>query len=175
MPQHVRVVDYNPQWPKLFAAEAVLIQSILEDCLVAIHHIGSTAVEGLCAKPIIDIMPVVRELRTVDLLRGRFIESGYEYLGEFGMPGRRYLRKGGDERTHQVHIFEQGNSKDINRHLAVRDYLRCHREALVAYGNLKKTLARQYPYDIEAYCDGKDAFVKSLEQAALQWIIDGNP
>ena len=122
---------------------------------------------GLAAKPIIDIMPVVRSLGAVDGSRAALESLGYEYLGEFGIPGRRYMRKGGDERTHQIHIFQQDNRADIDRHLAVRDYLRCHPADAKAYGELKARLAAEHPYDIEAYCDGKDAFVQELEQKAL--------
>lgn len=92
--------------------------------LTAIHHIGSTAVPGLAAKPVIDIMPVVRAVTEADECRADFEALGYEYLGEFGIPGRRYLRKGGDERTHQMHIFASDDVHAIARHLAVRDYLR---------------------------------------------------
>ena len=166
---HVVVVPYDPQWPMLYDKEAKTIRAILADSLVAIYHIGSTAVPGLCAKPIIDIMPVVRQIDTVDLHNQAFAQLGYEVMGEFGIPGRRYLRKGNPERTHQIHIFALPSTHDIRRHLAVRDYLRTHPKEAQAYGSLKQTLAQQFPWDIERYCDGKDAFVKRLEQDALRW------
>jgi GrpB-like predicted nucleotidyltransferase (UPF0157 family) len=169
VPQHVVVVRYDPRWPRLYEREAAQIRRILGPLLVSIHHIGSTAVPGLAAKPIIDILPVVTDVEAVDALKPAFEAIGYEYLGEFGIPGRRYLRKGGDERTHQLHIFGRDHEADIRRHLAVRDYLRTHPETALAYGNLKRTLAKRYPFDIDGYCDGKDAFVKALEQAALEW------
>ena len=167
MPQHITVTDYNPAWPRLFEREAEKIKEILGNNCTAIWHIGSTAVPGLAAKPVIDIMPVVRDLEAVDAVSGDFEKIGYEYLGEFGIPGRRYLRKGGDERTHQIHIFRQDDRKNIKRHLAVRDYLRVHLEDREAYGVLKRRLAEKYPYDIDGYCDGKEAFVRALEQRAL--------
>ena len=83
-----------------------------------------------------------------DVLASQFEASGYEYLGEFGIPGRRYLRKGGDERTHQIHIFEAENEREIRRHLAVRNYLRTHPDDAEDYGRLKKELAGRYPWDI---------------------------
>ena len=98
-----------------------------------------------------------------------FEALGYEYLGEFGIPGRRYLRKGGDERTHQMHIFASDDVHAIARHLAVRDYLRAHPARAAAYGALKLELAARFPYDIDGYCDGKDAFVGALERDALEW------
>ena len=169
MAQHVIVTEYNPLWPQLYRQEAEQIRAILRDNCVAIHHIGSTAVVGLCAKPVIDIMPVVVSLARVDAQKKAFEAIGYEVLGEFGIAGRRYLRKGGDERTHQLHIFEQGAYKQIERHLALRDYLRAHPQDAAVYGRLKRQLAQQFPWDIESYCDGKDDLVRKLEQAALQW------
>lgn len=169
MAQHIIVFDYDPCWEQQYLAEAKTIRAILGENCTAIFHIGSTAVKGLKAKPIIDIMPVVRDIDAVDEKQGAFEEIGYEYLGEFGMAQRRYLRKGGDERTHQVHIFQETDRINIERHLAVRDFLRAHSEIARQYGALKESLARRYPYDIEGYCDGKDAFVKDLERQALRW------
>jgi len=165
----LEVVDYNPIWSGLYKQEAEQIKKVLGDLLLEIHHIGSTSVNGLKAKPIIDIMPVVKDIEAVDLYNGSFEALGYEGLGEFGIPGRRYFRKGGEHRTHQIHIFEQSNHIDIERHLAVRDYLRTHPVAANEYGALKSELAMKYPDDIEGYCDGKDAFVKRMEQEALAW------
>ena len=167
--QHVVVKDYDPAWADEFEREAALIKSALGKNCAAVHHIGSTSVPGLAAKPVIDIMPVVKSLDDADEAKERLEELGYEYLGEFGIPGRRYLRKGGSERTHQVHIFAEGDSGNIERHLALRDYLRSHTDVRDEYGRLKKSLAEKYPYDIESYCDGKDEFVKKAERAALEW------
>lgn len=109
----------------------------------------------------------MQSLKKVDYAAKAFREAGYEYLGEFGIAGRRYLRKGGDERTHQLHIFAAEDRQNIQRHIAVRDYLRRHEKAREEYAALKKRLAKLYPYDIEGYCDGKDAFVKRIEKQAL--------
>ena len=102
MAQHIEIVGYDPSWEEKFNREARLIEEILGGELVAIHHIGSTAVKGLAAKPIIDIMPVVKDVSRADGFNARFEEIGYEAMGEFGIAGRRYFRKGGDERTHQL-------------------------------------------------------------------------
>lgn len=169
MTQHIIVTAYNPAWPKMFEDEAKKIRSILGKNCVVIYHIGSTSVSGLAAKPIIDIMPIVNDLNLVDCVSMDFESIGYEYMGEFGIAGRRYLRKGGDERTHQIHIFAENNHKEIERHLAVRDYLRTHREKCDEYAELKMILAQKYPYDIDGYCDGKENFVKRLEKEALEW------
>jgi len=167
----VEVVEYNKDWPALFEEEAEKIRNILGDELIGIHHIGSTSVENLKAKPIIDIMPVVKDIEKVDNYNEEFIKLGYEPKGEYGIPGRRFFRKGSTIRTHHVHVFDINNTKEIERHLAVRDYLRTHPQDAYEYGELKSKLAALYPWDIEAYCNGKDVFVKELERKALEWYL----
>lgn len=169
MPQHIVVTEYNPVWSQMFGSEAEEIKQILGGNCVSIYHIGSTAVVGLAAKPIIDIMPIVKNLDLIDLLSSEFEKIGYEYMGEFGIPGRRYLRKGGDERTHQIHIFVQSDSSSINRHLIFRDYLRAHEDVKNEYAKLKIELAQKHPYNMDGYCDGKESFVKEIETKALIW------
>ena len=165
----VEVVDYTPSWAEKYQQEAQKIRRILGENLAEIYHIGSTAVPGLKAKPIIDIMPVVYDLCQVDQKNIEFEKLGYECMGEFGIVGRRYFRKGKENRTHQIHVFAAESDADIRRHLAVRDYLRAHPARAAAYGALKLELAARFPYDIDGYCDGKDAFVGALERDALEW------
>ena len=167
MPQHITVTDYNPKWPLQYAEERKRIVEILKENCISIYHIGSTSVPGLAAKPVIDIMAVVRSLEKADSTAEQFSEIGYEYLGEFGIAGRRYLRKGGDERTHQIHMFQADDWKNIGRHLALRDYMQSHETERNEYAKLKKALAQKFPYDIEGYCDGKDVFVRETEKRAL--------
>jgi len=133
------------------------------------YIIGSTSVEGLKAKPVIDIMGAVKNIDNVDQYNDKFIKLGYEPMGEYGISKRRFFRKGGEKRTHHIHIFQITDRENVERHLAVRDYLREHSEDAAAYGELKSELAQKYPRDIEAYCDGKDFFVKNLEKKALAW------
>lgn len=114
-------------------------------------------------------MPIVYSLEDVDKVAPEFEKIGYEYMDEFGISGRRYLRKGGDEWTYQIHIFSVKSEYDIERHLAVRDYLRSPPAVCEQYSGLKKELANKYSYDIEGYCDGKEEFVKQLEREALGW------
>ncbi len=167
MSQHIIVKDYNPLWPEKYKEEVSRIQPILAGNGLAIYHIGSTSVPGLAAKPIIDIMAVVRSLAEVDSVAKKFSEIGYEYLGEFGIAGRRYLRKGGDERTHQIHIFQAEDWNNIGRHLAFRDYMRAHEKERDEYAQIKKDLAQRFPYDIDGYCDGKEDFVREMEKRAV--------
>ncbi|QVY61759.1 GrpB family protein [Cytobacillus gottheilii] len=164
----VEVSPYNSDWIKLFESEAEKIKLIFGRDLLAIHHIGSTAVEGLSAKPVIDIMPIVHNVYRVDAHNEAMISLGYEPKGENGIRGRRYFQKGGNDRTHHIHIYQEG-SIDIARHIAFRDYLRNHPKIKELYGELKMQLASIYPYDIDAYIKGKEPLVKQIEQKALQW------
>ena len=167
MPQHITVVNYDPEWPSKYVRERDYITEILKDNCISIYHIGSTSVPGLAAKPIIDIMVVVRSLERVDTVAEKLSNIGYEYLGEFGIAGRRYLRKGGDERTHQIHIFQADDWNNIGRHLAFRDYMRTHERERNQYAKIKKDLAQKFPYDIDGYCNGKENFVREMENYAL--------
>ncbi|HEY7680345.1 MAG TPA: GrpB family protein, partial [Terriglobia bacterium] len=138
--------------------------------VVALHHIGSTAIPGIFAKPIIDILLEVDDVKGLDSRTSAMQGLGYEGLGEFGIPGRRYFRKNNSSgiRTHQVHAFQSGSS-EIERHLAFRDYIIAHPQEARRYSELKRALAKQHPEDIESYMDGKDPYIKEHEQKALTW------
>lgn len=165
----VMVSAYHNDWPTLFETEAEKIASIFKDQLITIHHIGSTSVPGLHAKPIIDMMPVLKNIIAADRFAFGMEKLGYEALGEYGLPGRRYFRKGKDKRTHHVHMYDLSSQDEITRHLAVRDYLRAHPIEAAAYGELKQKLAEVHRGDVEAYINGKDQFVKDLERKGMEW------
>ena len=166
----VNVVAHNPAWKDAFEVEAAQLIRVLADLVVAVHHIGSTAIPGICAKPIIDILLEVEDIGRLDLETAKLEAAGYEAKGEFGIPGRRYFRKddGCGVRTHQVHAFQTGDGH-VDRHLAFRDYMIAHPESARAYGALKQLLAREHPDDIDAYMDGKDSYIKEQERNALAW------
>ena len=164
----IKVVKYNPDWVRQFELESSQLKKMLGDELVHIHHIGSTAVPGLQAKPVIDIILEVRAIQNLDNRKIQFEALGYEVMGEYGIPGRRYFRKGGDHRTHHIHAFQVDDS-NILRHLAFRDYLIEHDEIAKEYGALKVLIAKRCNNNNEQYCDEKDAFVKEHEQKALAW------
>jgi GrpB-like predicted nucleotidyltransferase (UPF0157 family) len=146
--------------------------------LVAIRHIGSTSIPLCDAKPIIDMVAAVTDLELLDELTPAMEALGYEAMGEFGIPGRRYFRKGSafENRTHQVHAFRSG-SPEIDRHLAFRDFLRAHprgdgareagRVALVAECvALKRRLAAAHPTDVPAYTAAKSGVIQRIEDLA---------
>ncbi len=168
-PREVRVVPHDPTWTEKFEIEAAVLRSVFGDEALAVHHIGSTAVPGLPAKPTVDVMVEVRKIWKVEDLGRAMAERGCEAWGEYGIPGRRFFTKDrGSRRTHNVHVFEAG-TPEVERHLVFRDYLIQHPETARAYGTLKRDLAKEFPTDIEAYMDGKDAFVKEIEREVLSW------
>lgn len=163
----VEVVPPNPAWREEFELESQQLAVAIGDNLVAIHHIGSTSIPGIYAKPIIDLLVEVQDIGQIDERGGAIARIGYDVMGEYGIPGRRYFRKSRSPgiRTHHVHIYQTGN-REITRHLAFRDYTIAHPETAQQYSNLKRKLAEQYPQDIDGYMDGKDEFIKTIEKKA---------
>jgi GrpB-like predicted nucleotidyltransferase (UPF0157 family) len=167
---HIQVVPHDPAWRGQFENEAERIAAALGEIVVRLHHIGSTAIPGIGAKPIIDMLLEVRQIARLDDRRSALEALGYEGLGEFGIRGRRYFRKNdaAGVRTHQIHAFAAG-SQEIERHLAFRDYMIAHYTAAQAYSALKQQLAQAHPDDLQAYMEGKNAFIKEHEAKALAW------
>ncbi len=160
----VEIVDYDPQWPVVYGEEKGRILDVIGRRIVAIEHVGSTAIPGLAAKPIIDIMVAVRRLADAEECIEPLQSIGYEYVPEFEaeLPERRFFRKGPPEaRTHHIHMIEL-TSEFWERHLLFRDYLRSHPDVAQQYYKLKKELADRYGSDREAYADAKTPFIESV-------------
>lgn len=167
----VHIAAHDPGWAAAFAAEAHALKAAAPESFLALHHIGSTAVPGILAKPIIDILGVVSSLNGLDAVSGHIEALGYQAMGTFGIDGRRYFRKtdGHGRRTHHLHVFEAG-SPHIERHLAFRDFLRVHPQKAVEYSDLKTALVESgAPYQ-----DGKAAFVMKTEAEAIDWYRSVN-
>lgn len=162
MKKAIKVVDYDPKWPKMFASEAERIKQALGNNCITIHHIGSTSVPDLSAKPIIDMLPVVKDIREVDKAIKSMEALGYEAKGEYGIAFRRYFQKGKNIRTHNVHVYQE-NDPEISRYLKFRDWMRSHPDDAENYAKLKEELAEKFPQDIMRYCNGKDAFVANID------------
>lgn len=163
----VEVVPHNPRWRDAFEAEAKHIAAALGENVVAIHHIGSTAIPNIYAKPVIDLLIEVRDITEADRRSSAMESLGYEVMGEFGIPGRRYFRKDNQKgiRTHQIHTFETG-SAEVKRHLAFRDYMIAHPADAQRYSELKRKLAEEHAQNIDGYMDGKDGFIKEIDRRA---------
>ncbi len=170
MVREVVVVPYNVNWPVQYEAEALRIQGVLGAEILSIHHIGSTSIPGMWAKPIIDILLEVRDIAKIDEYEVAMVNLGYQPRGELGIPGRRYFSREEpvDVRTHHIHAYQSGNT-GIERHLAFRNYMIAHPNEAQEYANLKRELARRYPLDIDAYIEGKENFVGEMESKAISW------
>ncbi|KAM3093829.1 GrpB family protein [Phormidesmis sp. 146-12] len=166
----VEVVPHDPNWWEAFEVESQRVTDALGENVVAIHHIGSTAIPGIYAKPIIDLLVEVKDIVKVDGQSSSMESLGYEVMGEYGILGRRYFRKNSQEgvRTHHVHTFKLG-SDQVERHLAFRDYMVAHPEDAQRYSELKRELARKHLQNVDEYVDGKDGFIKEMDKKAAQW------
>ncbi|WML45193.1 GrpB family protein [Neobacillus sp. PS3-40] len=166
----VEVIPYQREWILLYKEEKQRILKIMEPDQIVIHHIGSTSVHGLSAKPIIDILAEVNDIKIIDLLTPELVQVGYSSKGENSIKGRRFFIKSNEigERLYHLHAFQKG-SPEINRHLVFRDYLRMHPKEAQRYAKIKETAAKKFPFDIEAYMDFKNPIIKELEQEAKNW------
>jgi GrpB-like predicted nucleotidyltransferase (UPF0157 family) len=162
----VVLVPYNKAWPSLFLEERVRIERVLGPLAEGIEHVGSTAVPGLVAKPILDIMVGVRSPRDVDRCIRPLERLCYEYRGEARVPGRLFFRRG-DPRTHHLHVAEVG-SEFWERHLAFRDYLRADPETALEYAQLKHDLASRFHGDRAAYTEAKTGFISEVVRRATE-------
>jgi GrpB-like predicted nucleotidyltransferase (UPF0157 family) len=165
----IEIADYDPEWPRTYACEAQDVRAAIAPWLLEIQHIGSTAVPGLPAKPVIDIMVGVRSLDASAEIVAALENVGYEYLPAFeGMfPFRRYFRRWeADHRSHQIHLVERDNLEWWDRHIAFRDWLRTHDDDRDAYAALKRSLAAIFRDDRVGYTDAKEEFVRAVEARA---------
>lgn len=159
---------YDPRWKDAFAAEAQLLKAVLGAAALEIHHVGSTAIPGLWAKPIIDIVVAARALEDVDACNAAMENIGYEARGEHGIEGRRYFKKVGAacEGVH-VHMFA-GGSEPIAGHLQFRDFLLLRPDLAQDYSALKQSLAGPDGVPVDDYAARKAAFVRRIQALAKQ-------
>jgi len=161
----VEIVDYDPQWPVLYKKEKALIQKVTGHIIVAIEHIGSTAVPGLGAKPIIDIMGALNHLNDAEKCIKPLESIGYEYVPEYeeSIPERRYFHKGHPLKEQHYHLHMVELTSDFRKkHLLFRDYLRTRPKVAQKYYELKKRLAIKYGSDREGYTNAKTSFIESV-------------
>jgi GrpB-like predicted nucleotidyltransferase (UPF0157 family) len=165
----VELVPPDPRWPEIARAESARLAEAIGQTLIVVHHIGSTSIPGIKAKPTIDLLPMVRDLAVLDTREEAVRALGYDWRGEFGLAGRRFcsLTKG-DKRLFNVHCYEQSNP-DVLRHLAFRDYLRAHPAIAREYEAEKIRAAAIAPDDVLAYNDQKNDWIKRVEQDAIAW------
>ncbi len=164
----VEVTPYQTAWITMFQEESKKIKDVYGEEILYVYHIGSTSIPNINAKPIIDILVEVISIRKVDNFNIYMKQLDYEAHGEYGIPNRRFFSKGGDNRTHHVHIFEQGND-EISRHILFRDYMIAHPKEAKKYSQLKQNLAVRFPTNIQKYMEGKNDYIKEIDKKAKNW------
>jgi len=156
----VRVVEYDERWPSLFTAEAQRLRQACGTLPVVLEHVGSTAVPGLCAKPVLDVLAGHSPDTPAASYVPPFRRAGYEHRGDGGIAGHQFFRRG-QPRAYHIHLVEQGGAL-WREYLAFRDVLRSDPEAKRQYTELKRALAGQFPRDRERYIEGKATFVRAI-------------
>lgn len=170
----VRLAAYDPEWPRLFETEKTLLCSLLGPRLLAIEHIGSTSIPGMPAKPIIDIMIVLRSFAEAEAALPTLAAAGYEHIPDEPVPDRLFLAKGVPEcRTHHLSLTESG-TRFAEEQIFFRDYVCAHPETADEYRKLKQGLAAAHPDDRPSYTQGKDELVRRvLKLAETQQRAEG--
>lgn len=169
MPESVHIADYDADWPQRFAEERAILRRVFQGADAVIEHVGSTAVPGLGAKPIIDVMMGLSALSEAESRISALEAEGYEYVQEYEaqLPERRYFRKPReDPRTVHLHCVVHGGGFWI-RHLAFRDHLRRHPRVAAAYFELKRELATRYRDQRMAYTEAKSSFIEGVLREVL--------
>ena len=162
----VRIIPYQEKWKEVFALEKKILQAILGSTALAIEHIGSTAVEGLQAKPIIDIAVKVEIIKEVQPFVEKLVSIGYqERVGRVEGPQRVFANQEEDIVTHHLHFIQSGYP-EWNRKLLFRDYLRANEATRQDYEELKLNLFRLFSNQRGIYTNKKKGFIESLVEKA---------
>lgn len=166
MPNPVIVVNYDPGWPELFQRLRKRIADALEDMVEVIEHVGSTAVPGLAAKPVVDIDVLLASEMVLPAVIERLASLRYIHQGELGIPGREAFLAPANDPPHHLYVCPP-SSVEFRRHTAFRDYLRAHPKDAKMYGDIKIALAERFREDRSAYTAGKSEFVVELTRGAI--------
>ena len=157
----IHIVEYDPCWKIRFNEFKDVLWPVVADHSIGFEHVGSTAVGGLAAKPIIDIDIIVSNMNALLKVIERLVPLGYVHQGELGIQGRHAFFQ--QENVSKLHLYVcLEGSLGLRNHLALRDYLRAHPSAVKEYSNLKKRLAQQYPNNIDCYVEGKTSFIAAI-------------
>jgi GrpB-like predicted nucleotidyltransferase (UPF0157 family) len=154
------VVDYDPSWPRLFESLRSVVRNAVADIAISIEHVGSTAVPGLAAKPVIDI-DVVVPAQAISVGIARLETLGYEHRGDLGVPQREAFRRPPGSPPHNLYLCPT-TSPALANHLAIRDHLRTNPSEAQCYGDLKKRLAVEFAGDIDGYVEAKTTFLVTI-------------
>lgn len=161
--KHVVVLPYDEQWKQDFLKIKADIMTMLENLIIGIEHVGSTSVQGLSAKPIIDIDVVIKDETYLKVVISALEKMGYQHEENLGIVGREAFKYDGKEhlKKHHLYVCPQ-DSLELKRHIAFRDYLRAHPDAILEYSLIKEEGAKRYPDDIEGYIAYKEPFIEKI-------------
>ena len=161
--RHVVVLPYDEQWKRDFLKIKAELVNALGQLAIGIEHVGSTSVKGLSAKPIIDIDVVIRDYTVLEDVVSALGKIGYQHEGNLGIAGREAFKYDGKEYLQKHHLYVcPEDSPELKRHIAFRDYLRAHPDAVWEYSRIKEEGAKQYPNDIERYMEDKSPFIEKI-------------
>lgn len=165
-PIAVRLVPHDSRWAAAAEAEAERIGRAVP--ILLIHHIGSTAIPGIAAKPILDLLGVAPDIAALDAARPALEALGYAWHGEYGLAGRRYCTLTGADGVRRIQLHNYGaDDPGVSRHLAFRDHLRARPDLAQAYAAEKQLCAARHPHDSHAYSQCKSAWIQRVEAEAL--------
>lgn len=159
----VVVLPYNKQWKDDFEKIKSEIVNAISDLIIGVEYVGSTSVEGMSAKPCIDIDVIIKDYSAFDIIVSRLEMVGYIYEGNLGIEDReafKYFNKP-HLRTHHLYVCPQ-KSEELYRHITFRDFLRNNVDAVKKYSSVKETAARLFPHDIEKYMEYKSPCIEEL-------------
>lgn len=163
MSNKVIIEEYNPEWKDKFEEIKAMLIPIIGDLSISIEHVGSTSIEGLSAKPIIDIDVVMESYSVFPEIKERLENVGYKHEGNLGIESREAFKRAFQDEFMTYHLYVcPMDGKGYLEHIAFRDYLRTNDEARKEYQQLKIELAKKYAFDREAYCIGKTEFIRSI-------------
>jgi len=162
-PKRIVVRPYNPIWKLFFLLIRKRLQSVLHTDAKFIHHVGSTAVEGLPAKPIIDIDIEIQSNQSFEDIKHKLNRLGYQHVGDQGINGREVfkLNKWNLLPKHHLYVCVSGSS-ELKRHLGFRDYLRNNPKTKAIYGQIKLEAAKKHPFDMDAYLMMKGELITNI-------------
>lgn len=161
--RHIIVQPYDEAWKQDFISISNEIRDALGELALRIEHVGSTSVPGLSAKPVIDIDVVIRDHSVLDEVISRLAKIGYQHEGNLGIAGREAFGYEGKEHLKEHHLYVcPEDSPELKRHIAFRDYLRSHPDAVQEYSRIKEEAASFYPYDIDQYIGHKSPVIEKI-------------
>ena len=166
----VTVLPYDSAWKSAFEAIKKEIEGAAGDLILGIEHVGSTSVEGMSAKPCIDLDVVIRDASVLEAVIARLAAIGYIHEGDLGIPGREAFKYTDKPhlQTHHLYVCPR-DSRELHRHITFREFLKSHPEAVRQYSRVKETAAQLYPNDIDRYIAYKSPCIEELyAQCGLQ-------